>query len=176
MTQSWSKRNNRLVISGLFWAGECALGLGLGALLVVEAGVMPGWLFALAMATAVALAAIGLRLSVYCLRQLGDPTPTLVIGPEGLFDRRLSNQTIPWAEVVRLEVYHSRTTQVMFDLSPVGDALIHPFERALARLARCVLLPGYSVVLIGTDADVKDVVVAMRRHAVAARPTGADPA
>lgn len=176
MTQSWSKRNGRLVASGLFWAVECALGLGLGAILVAEGRGMPGWLFALAMATAVGLAAIGLRLSVYCLRQLGDPEPTIVIGPEGLFDRRLSASTIPWAEIVRLEVYHSRTTQVMFDLSPQGDALIHPFERALARLARCFLLPGYSMVLIGTDADVEDVVVAMRRYAVAARSAGADPA
>ena len=68
----------------------------------------------------------------------------------------------------------------MFDLAGPANARVRRFPRALARLNRAVGLPGYSVSLMGTDADAVAVAKAMHGWHVAARAgasaAGADPA
>lgn len=180
--RTWSNRRGALLGLGLFWAALALLGLGLAPVLVAESRGMPWWMLAAGVALALALAAIGLRLAVFCLRQLGAPAPVLAIGPEGVFDRRLSATTIPWREIRFVGVFHLRGTQVTFELTPAGDALVRPFERALARLSRLFLLPGYGVVLMGTDARAEEVAAAMRAgfaanrtEATASQAGGHDP-
>lgn len=174
--QSWTNRPRVLLGLGLFWAGEALLGVGLGVVMVSEGQGMPGWMLGVALFFAVFLAAVGLRLSVWCLRQLGVPGPVLAIGPEGFFDRRLCARTIGWAEVCRVDIYYARGVQVMFDLAPGADALVYWFPRALARLNRVVGLPGYSLPLMGTDADAVAVAKAMHGWHARLRGAGADPA
>ena len=171
-------RPRALLGQGLFWAGECVLGLVLGAVMLVEGQGMPVWMLAVALLLAAFLAAVGLHLSVWCLRQLGAPDPVLAIGPEGFFDRRLCPQPIPWAQVTRVDIYHARGVQVLFDLAPAVE--VRRLPRLLARLNRSVGLPGYSLSLMATDAQDIDIARAMHGWHAVAHPQppalGADPA
>ncbi len=177
---AWSNRPRVLLGLGLFWAGEALLGVGLGVVMVSEGRGMPGWMLGVALFFAVFLAAVGLRLSVWCLGQLGVAGTVLAIGPAGYFDRRLCPQTIPWEAVSRVDIYYAKGVQLMFDLAGPANARVRRFPRALARLNRAVGLPGYSVSLMGTDADAVAVAKAMHGWHVAARAgasaAGADPA
>ncbi len=172
MTRTWSNRRGALLGLGLFWAALALLGLVLAPVLVAETRGMPAWMSVAGVALALFLAAIGLHLAIFCLRQLGAPAPVLAIGPQGVFDRRLAAETIPWREIRYVGVYRLRGTQVMFELTPEGDAMVHPFGRALARLSRLFLLPGYSVVLMGTDARAEEVAASMQAGFAASRPGG----
>ncbi len=178
--QSWTNRPRVLLGLGLFWAGEAALGLGLGVVMVIEGQGMPRWMLAVALFFAAFLAAVGLRLSVWCLGQLGVAGTVLAIGPAGYFDRRLCPRTIPWEAVSRVDIYYAKGVQVMFDLAGPANARMRRFPRALARLNRAAGLPGYSVSLMGTDADAVAVAKAMHGWHAAARArasaAGADPA
>jgi hypothetical protein len=169
-------RPRALLGQGLFWAGECGLGLALGAVMLIEGGGMPAWMLAIALLLAVFLTAVGLHLSVFCLRQLGAPGPVLALGPEGFFDLRLAPHPIPWTQVTRVDIYHARGVQVMFDLAPEADARIRRLPRRLARLNRVVGLAGYSLSLMATDATDIDIARAMHAWHASAHPAGADPA
>lgn len=169
MTRSWSNRPRALLGLGLLWVALALLGLGLAPVLVAESRGMPVWMLLAGVALALLLALVGLRQAVFCLRQLGAPAPVFAIGPDGLFDRRLAATTIPWREIGAIGVFHLRGTQVTFELTEAGEALVYPAERALARLSRLCLLPGYSVVLTGTDARAEDVAAAMRAGFAASR-------
>ncbi len=178
-SRAWVNRPLVLVGMGAFWAAESVFGLFTAAMLVAEGKDMPGWMLAAAVGISLLLMLIGARLAVYCLRQLGAPAPVIGLGPDGLFDRRLADAPIPWGEVAVVDVYYLRSVQVMFDLTPAGNARVRPFERFLARLSRMMLMHGYSVVLMGTDADASDLAAAMRGWFAATRPPpalGADPA
>ena len=48
------------------------------------------------------------------------------------------------------------------DESEAGNARVRPFERLLARCSRMFLLPGYSVVPMGTNANATDLAKSLR--------------
>ena len=175
-TLAFRNRPRALLGQGLFWAGESVLGVALGAVMLVEGRGMPGWMLAIALLLAAFLTAVGLHLSVFCLRQLGAPDPVLALGPEGFFDRRLCPRAIPWDQVTRVDIYHARAVQVMLDLTPAANARVRRLPRLLARLNRGVGLPGYSLSLMATDAQDIDIARAMHGWHAAAHPPGADPA
>lgn len=177
---AYRNRPGALLGLGLFWAAEAVLGLALGAVMLAEGRAMPAWMLAVALLLALFLTLVGLHLSIACLRQRGHPDPVLALGPEGFFDRRLCPRTIPWDQVRRVDIYHARGVQVMFDLAPEADAGVRPLPRLLARLNRGVGLAGYSLSLMATDAPDIEIARAMHAwHAWAhppAPPRGADPA
>jgi hypothetical protein len=169
MTLTWSNRPRALLAIGLGWAGISALGSVAAVRLATEAPDLPPEIFAIVLGLAVFLAALGLRRAVLCLGQIRTPSPVLAIGPDGVFDRRLAPQTIPWAEIASVDVVHMLGTRVMLGLAPAGQARIRPLERALARLSGFFLLPGYRIFVHGTEASAEEVAAALRRHFAVAR-------
>lgn len=100
-----------------------------------------------------------------------EPDPILTIGPEGLWDRRLSPAPIPWAALdwQRVTVTQKRRAvdAVRFDTDAPERTRFH--ARLLARLnARFGYVP-YAVMQIGLDTTTDAIAAACARH----KPPGA---
>jgi hypothetical protein len=94
--------------------------------------------------------------------------PVLTIGPEGLWDHRLSRAPIPWQALRWRRVTRSKKRAAMdtvrFDIDAGQIAHLHLAARLLAPVNRLAGLLPYSVNPVGIDAPTARIAEACARH------------
>lgn len=148
---------------------------GLGAL-------SPGgrWILA-AMFAAFALLFVGAAITY--ARASFDRSPVVVIGPEGIHDRRLSREPSPWSLISSgMPVQHGGQLMLVLNLNvsrwPVlPDNLLWRVNQLSARLTGA---PALAVKMTGLDASLADILTAVQTQSALAAPAvsrpDADPA
>lgn len=111
---------------------------------------------------------IGILFAGYALFRLRDRHPPITIGPDGLHDRILSIQPIPWSDIRNLRIYPEPRggPVVVFDLAEGAED--RAGVRRRARMAVGINRPfgySYQIVAMGTDAGIGPLVEAIRRYA-----------
>jgi len=111
---------------------------------------------------------IGILFAGYALFRLRDRHPPITIGPDGLHDRILSKQPIPWSDIRNLRIYPEPRggPVVVFDLAEGAEDRAGIRKRA--RMAVGVNRPfgySYQILAMGTDAGIGPLVDAIRPYA-----------
>lgn len=165
---TFEARPRRLLVAGLLAVLAVSLAAGLAAAAlsaaaaarapVLLAGVPAGLLVMGAMAIELAAA----------WRLWRSPDAGLTIGPEGLWDRRVSAAPIPWAALRWRRVTRSTKRAAMdavrFDLDPAALAGVHGSVRLLAAINRLAGLLPYSVAPVGLDRTTPQIAEACARY------------
>ena len=111
---------------------------------------------------------IGILFAGYALFRLRDHHPPITIGPDGLHDRILSRQPIPWADIRNLRIHPEPRggPVVVFDLAEGAEDRAGIRKRA--RMAVGINRPfgySYQILEMGTDAGIDRLVEAIRPYA-----------
>ena len=136
----------------LFWVAEVAVGLlfaRAGARLV---GPSENGGAAVLIVMGLVLVAAGIVMAGLCWRSGRITGAAIELGPEGLLDRRLSDQRLPWQAIRWKVIFNGRSYAVQFDLAEPtrSDARIHWPQRALGLLSRSLRQPEFTVSTLGT--------------------------
>lgn len=99
--------------------------------------------------------------------RLADAHPTIEVSQAGFLDRRLTREPIPWDEIAGIPYYWYRQRSLAVILKDPGNARLAPifalkFQEWLGRMLN---MPGYPVIISGTDTDVPSLEAAIRRFA-----------
>lgn len=105
--------------------------------------------------------------ATYAMARL-KPADVLVLGPEGLHDRRLTRDPIPWAAILSLTPLQ-RGPQLMLLLN-VADAKLwpgprHPLWAVNRAAARLTGWSGLAVKVTGLEIDLSTLIDAIQRRA-----------
>lgn len=136
----------------LFWSLALFAAVMVIALAAEIRGMIPvvALAFALGGLVLAASAVVGLWTAALLLIQ---PDPALTVGPEGLWDRRLSPAPLPWDAIRwrRVTVSRKRKAADAVQFRLTAPYPIHPPARALALVNRMLGLPPYTVQAVGLD-------------------------
>ncbi|MCB1487656.1 MAG: hypothetical protein KDJ88_09375 [Bauldia sp.] len=120
-------------------------------------------------AIALFLVLVGIVFAGYAMLRIRDRHPPITIGPNGLHDRIISPQPIPWEDIRDLRIWSgTRGGPVLaFDLAEgaADRAGIYRRARVEAGFNRAAGGYSYHVHSVGTDADIDRVVEAVRPFA-----------
>lgn len=163
-TAVFHRRRWALYVHLVFWTAEALFG---AALLVAFAlGQFEGFLANVIPVLALFILALGASYVRYCIRELRAEGPAIVIGPDGLHDRRISPQPIPWPDIGRVEVVRSAkgAVSVMFEIVPTREERlgIYGGPRFKSHVNRALGFAGYDLIRVGNDASVKGLVDAIQ--------------
>jgi hypothetical protein len=168
--RSWTARRWALTVHAVIWPMLSLFWLAAASMFLEAAHAFPGLAVALALAVCGFMVLLGGHMAYEALRQMTVPAPALAVGPDGLLDRRLAREPIPWHEIERLNIARFHTSRVRLELSAAGEARVRPVMRLLARLGRALGTPSYGVGLMGLGAVDRDVAEAVQAWFDATRP------
>jgi hypothetical protein len=163
-TVTFHRRRWALYTHLVFWSAEAAFGAAMAFAFAL--GQFEGAVAYVIPVLAIFLSALGLVYVRYCIRELRAEGPAIVIGPEGLHDRRISTKPIPWPDIARVEVIrHARGgVSVMFEIVPTREENfgIYGGPRFKSRISRALGYCGYDLIRVGNDASVEGLVAAIQ--------------
>ncbi len=147
--------------------GLCLVAGGAATVLAAVSARQAPFLWAGVPAGLVVVGAMAVELAA-AWRLLRSPDATLTIGPDGLWDRRLSPGPIPWAALRWRRVTRSTKRAAMdavrLDLDPQAAARTYPTVRLLAAVNRLARLLPYPVTPVGLDRSTAEIAAACARY------------
>ena len=104
-------------------------------------------------------------LAVYWGRALFDRRPQLIVGPQGIHDRRKTKELIPWTEIedIRVRTVATNTVIELFLKDPeryLGQGLAAPFFA----LNKAFNYTQLTIVPTGLEGSANDVLAAIQSH------------
>jgi len=125
-----------------------------------------------AIGLAVALVLFGLAFLAYAVGRLRGPSDAITIGPDGLHDRAVSAQPIPWRDIRDVAVVRVRSGRCLVFGVAAGAELragIFLRQHLAAAFEKALGYPGYHVHIMGTEAGVESVAQAIAPYATVHR-------
>jgi len=163
-TVAFQRRRWALYANLAFWGAEAAFGAAM--VIAFALGQFEGAISYVIPVLAIFLFALGAVYVRYCIRELRAEGPAIVIGPDGLHDRRISAKPVPWPDIARVQVVRSAKgmVSVMFEIVPAGEerAGIHRGPRFKSRINRALGFPGYDLIRVGNDSSVDGLIAAIQ--------------
>lgn len=153
---------NRPLIARLllmFWVAEIVVGLlftlaGVNLLRPAENG---GPILLMVMGLVLVLA--GLVMSGLCWRVARLKGAAIEMRPEGLMDRRLARNAIPWEAISWKVIFNGRSYSLQLDIAEPArsTAGIYWYQRALGLFSRMLRQPAFTVVTLGTGLGAEEI-------------------
>ncbi|MCC0014451.1 MAG: hypothetical protein H6877_14235 [Rhodobiaceae bacterium] len=165
-TISFGSSSGKLQLLGLYWLVQLAIGVS-----ACFAGLYfssQNTIFGLVLAgTGVILALVSVGFLSDVWFRMNSNLPTIEVSADGFLDRRLSREPIPWDEIAGIPYYWYRQRSLAVILKDSANPRISPILalRLMERYGKMLDMPGYTVIVKGSDATIETVEAAIRRFA-----------
>jgi len=157
------KRPAMLAFWALFGGAVSLQGLATAGYFIFIDMPQPQGLAIIVIGIAIALVLFGLVFLAYAVGRLRGPPDAIMIGPDGLHDRAVSGQPIPWRDITDVAVVRVRGLCLVFGVSAGAEmrAGIYLRQHLAAVFEKALGYPGYHVHIMGTEAEVESVAQAI---------------
>ncbi len=126
----------------------------------------PGLLMSVALWGALVFLMIGISVAAAALRRLMAPKPLLRISRDGILDRNIAPETIPWHAIE--EIYRSDSfgqhLMLRLDAERARRLAIHRGQASLAGPDGAAVAPGHALSVKGIDQPFDAIVAAIERY------------
>jgi hypothetical protein len=136
----------------VIWIVEVVAGLGFAAGGIGMLGAHETGVAAVLIVAGLLLAAVGVVMAGLSIQAARLKGPAIEMRPEGLLDRRIAAQIIPWEAISWRIVFNGRAYSLQFDVAQVqrNDLRLYWAQAAMGQFNRMFSYPELTVLTLGT--------------------------